>query len=109
MMTAQGLLFLGKTRPLVTTAADGTFQVTLLAVDRLGPHQVEPWRITWAGAQAQAFWADRSSAMQPGQPLTVELERIRTFTNGRNAPEFHAAVRALDLAPVARRSAAPGA
>lgn len=109
MMTAHGLLFLGKTRPLVTTAADGTFAVTLLAVDRLGPHQVEPWRITWSGPDAAQFWQERASAMQPGQPLAVELERIRTFTNGRNAPEFHAAVRALDLAPVARRSVAPGA
>lgn len=100
-MQATGILFIGNTRPLASTAADGTFQLTLLAMDRIAPHKVEPWRITWAGPQAQAFWEQHQAALQSGQPISVQAHGIRTFTTtGKFArTETHANVTALALAP----------
>lgn len=101
-MQATGILFIGNTRPLANTAADGTFQLTLLAMDRIAPHKVEPWRITWAGPQALAFWEQHQAALQSGQPINVQAQGIRTFTTaGRFGPltETHANVTALALAP----------
>lgn len=103
MMRATGILFMSNTAPVGATAADGTFCVTLLAMDRIGPHQVEPWRITWVGRDAYEFWCGLVHDLKPGQPISVELERIRTFTNGRNGgPEIHAVATSIRLAPHAR-------
>lgn len=91
MMRAHGTLYLSKTAPLATVAADGTFALTLLAFDRLGSHQVEPWRITHSGLGARLWWQCYQDEIQPGTPLHVALERIRTFATPRG-PEFHASV-----------------
>jgi hypothetical protein len=99
MMLATGMLFLSKTAPLVTRATDGTFCLTLLAFDRIAPQQVEPWRINWAGMAAESFWLSSKGDLKPGQPITVALERIRTFTNGRHGgAESHAQAVCIQLA-----------
>lgn len=100
MMNAHGTLFLGKTAPLATRAADGAYALTLLAFDRIGPHRVEPWRITWTGPDAEAFYTAQGSLLKAGQPVVARLERMRTFTNGKfGASEIHAVVLDLELAP----------
>lgn len=103
MMVAAGLLFMSQTAPLATTAADGTFALTVLAFDRMGAHQVEPWRITWSGSEAKDFWQQQGPSLKAGQPLQVTLERLRTFTTShRNGgPEFVARAIDIELAPLA--------
>ena len=102
MMTAQGLLFLSHTKPLVTKASDGMFALTLLAFDRLGTHAVEPWRVTWSGCKAERFWLIFKDQLKPGQPLTVRCEKLRNFTNGDRrggGPEFVVQATSIELAP----------
>ena len=103
MMRASGTLFMGDTKPLATLAADGTFALTLLAFDRISVNHVEPWRITWTGADAQAFWQDQGALLQPNQPLHVDLCRVRSFVNGERygGAEFMAEVVLAYLAPLA--------
>ena len=103
-MISSGTLFLSKTAPLCTRAADGTFALTLLAFDRIGVHQVEPYRITWSGPQAQAFYTDHSRSLKPGQPLTVALHSMRTFSNGRHGTtEIACSANSIQLAPFAHQ------
>lgn len=90
-MIARGRLFLSKTAPLATVAADGTFVLTMLAFDRIGAHQVEPWRITYSGLDAQHWWKCHQADLIAGTPLYVELDRIRTFSTPRG-PEFQSSV-----------------
>ncbi len=99
-MKAAGILFLGATRPLASTAADGSFQLTLLVMDRQGPHRVEPWRVTWTGDAARAWWGRHGAALAKGQPLALELMGLRTYINGRfGGAETHATVLSCELAP----------
>jgi len=98
VITASGPLFLGKTRPLATQAADGTFALTLLAHDRIGVHKVEPWRINFAGPQAFLFYETHGPELQPGQPINVVLSELRSFTNGRGGcAEIHARALHIEL------------
>lgn len=99
MMISHGRLFLAKSAPLATVAADGTFVLTLLAFDRIGAHQVEPWRITHSGLGAQLWWKCYQGELTAGVPLYVELDRIRTFSTPRG-PEFQAVVRHISLTPL---------
>lgn len=100
MIAAFGTVYLAKTRPLARRAADGVFTLTLLAFDRLGPHQVEPWRITYSGIGAQMFWAAYECDLQPGRPIDICVNHLRTFTNGRGgASEVHAQVTRIALPP----------
>lgn len=104
-MRAEGTLFCSKTAPLATAAADGTFALSLLAFDRMGPHQVEGWRITWFGPAAQAFWHAHGHQLRAGQPITVRAKHIRTLSETRTTraafatPEIHAHIDSLALAP----------
>jgi len=105
MITASGTVYLAKTAPLATQAADGVFALTLLAYDRLGVHQVEPWRITYTGEVAQAFWADCGADLQPGRPINITAQRLRTFVNGRGgAAEVQAHATYIALAPRAHEA-----
>lgn len=89
-MNAAGLLFMSHTKPLATFAKDGTFQLTLLAFDRIGPHRVEPWRITYAGEVAKTWHVLYGQHLAAGDALRVELKNLRNFTNGSRSggPEF---------------------
>lgn len=101
-MNAYGLLFMSRTRPVATTAADGTFQLTLLAMDRIEIHHVEPWRVTWAGEEARAFWNTNHNALTPGQPLRVLATHVRTHQQRHCAAEIQAHVSLIELAPRSR-------
>ena len=108
MISASGPLYLSKTEPLATTAADGTFALTILAMDRIAAHQVEPYRISYSGAQAFLFWEAHGTELVPGTPISVRLQHLRTFTNGRNgAPEIHARAEHIDLLPRAHSLTKP--
>lgn len=98
-MKAEGILFMSKTRPLATTSAEGAFQLTVLGMDRIGTHQVEPWRITWVGDEAKSFWAAHGPALMPGQPLRVMVHRIRGYAIRHCAPEIQAFASHIELAP----------
>lgn len=107
-MTAQGMLFMSHTKPLACRALDNTFTLQLLAFDRMGPHQVEPWRITWSGAKAEQFWLRfKDQLSKAGQPINVRCEKLRNFTNGDRrggGPEFVVQATSIELAaaPVKR-------
>lgn len=107
MMQSTGILFTGKTKPHATTALDGTFALTLLAFDRIGTHRVEPWRITFYGQEAKAFYEATLPALAtPGQPLLVEARALRTFGGGRfGAPEVQATATRIALAPKSNEKA----
>jgi hypothetical protein len=93
-----GTMFLSKTRPAVEASVDDRpFSVTLVVLDRQGPKAVEPYRITWRGPDAAAWWR-RHGDIQPGQPLRIELVNPRSFPAMRGS-ETQATVRALSLAP----------
>lgn len=101
--TFTGLLHVPKhARPRTTTAADGTFQLTLPLRDNQGTHRVEPWLVLWTGDEAKAWWQANGAALAPGSSLVVTLTHLRAHgTTGRfgEAPEIHARVQRLELAP----------
>lgn len=112
MMTAQGIVFLSsKTKPLCTTALDGTFALTLLAFDRHDNNLVEPWRITWSGPEAKTFAHQNLSLLTPGQPLQVTARRLRAQSAGGRSmgPEIMVSATRIDLAPRATPKTTPGA
>jgi len=77
-MKATGMLFLSRTPPALNKDVRGQWVVTLLCVDRIANHQTEPWKLIWKGQQA-ADWLDLHRAkLQPGTPLAVVAENIRT-------------------------------
>ncbi len=107
MMQASGVLFLSRSAPLATTAADGNFNLTMLAYDRMGPHKVEGWRVTFAGLAAQAFWQAYKDHLKPGAAIYVELDNIRVMAQPLpRSAEFQALVTHITLAR-ANRDAAP--
>jgi len=77
-----GRLFMGKQRPQCGYAANGVFGLTLLAVDRIGPHQTESYLLSWNGPEACAFWASHRFDLVPGAALAVELGAVRVHTVG---------------------------
>lgn len=106
MMRATGILFMSKTPPTAAVAADGVFNLTLLAYDRLGPQKVEPWRLIYSGERAREFWDFCEQRIQPGQPLHIEAERIRIVTlPAPKVPEFQAHATRIQLAPLAHEVA----
>lgn len=98
-MKAEGVLFMSRTRPLAGPAADNTFQLTLLAMDRVRTNQVEPWRVTWSGNEAREFWERHGSELTPGQPLRITARNLKGFSARHCAPEIHAHVERIELAP----------
>ena len=108
-MYAQGTLYMSRTAPLAVRAADGTFQLSLLLMDRIGPHCVEPWRVVWTGEAARAWWQANQGALQPGQALQVQACGMRAFVANGRAPETHARVIGCALAGKAAAAAADGA
>jgi len=83
-MRAQGTVFMSRTRPVADTSADGKFRLVLLAMDRIDSHRVEPWRITWTGEEARAFWAEHAS-------LTDGLRNTQAMLAAKCPPALHIA------------------
>ena len=98
-MQHTGLLFLSKTRPLAGMASDGAFQLQLFALDRIGPHQVEPWRLLWAGPEAQRFYQQHGSAGPgAGTALRVQCTSARAHQGGRVGAEIVAHIVTCEIA-----------
>lgn len=106
-MRHTGMLFLSRTHPQAGPASCGTFQLQLLAYDRIGPHQTEPWRIVWTGVAAKRFWQQHESDLKPGAVLNVTLEAARTHTLHTRPPtaEVQARVVSMELVPRAQATA----
>lgn len=98
-MIATGTLYLSKQTPVGAVASDGKFVLSLLAYDRHGHKQVEPWRLLWLGTAAQTFFDANRQHLQPGTPIEVAATRLRLLSSaGRNAgPEIQAQVTSLYL------------
>ena len=64
-----GTLYLSRTRPVVDTAPDGAWRLTLLLLDRQGTHETEAWRVRWVGDAARAWHAQQLSTQE--QPASV--------------------------------------
>ena len=100
-MNHTGTVFLSRTAPEPQRAACGAFQLQLLLYDRLSPHRVEPWRVTWTGLAAQRFWDEHRARLTPGAALVVELERAHIHTLNCRPPrsEMHAHVVCAAMVP----------
>lgn len=98
-MQHTGLLFLGKTRPLAGMASNGAFQLQMFALDRIGRHQVEPWRLLWTGPDAQRFHAQHGEAGPgAGTALRVQCTHARAHQAGRAGAEIVAHVATCEIA-----------
>lgn len=91
-MQHTGMLFLARTSPTVSTTADGMFRLTMLAMDRIGLHQVEPWRLVWTGDKASEWWQAHRDQLTPGTPLQVVAHCARSYPAGRSGSEITAHV-----------------
>jgi len=102
MMLASGVLYLGSKAPSASKALDGTFSLMLSANDRIDSTQTEPWCITWFGMSAESFWLANKGDLRTGQAIEVQLERMRSFTNGGRfgGAETHANAVSIRLAPI---------
>lgn len=110
-LTASGIVYLAKRRPIVGQAADGQWQLSLLAMDRnrVPGHPIdsaEAWLLIWRGPQARQWWTDVGQHLQPGQPLFVRAAHMRTHSTRSNPPltEIHAHVISLCVAPTAQEA-----
>jgi hypothetical protein len=82
-MKAAGMLFLSRTPPALTKDSKGEWTVTLLCVDRIANHQVEPWKLIWKGQQAADWFDAHRARLLPGAVLCAVADNIRTHTMGR--------------------------
>lgn len=98
-MEATGTLYISKTRPLATTAADGVFQLQLFTVDRIDVHMAERWVLMLKGAAARDFWEAHQAQLVPGAGIEVTTDRMRSFVLRGCAPEIHARASSIKLAP----------
>ncbi len=99
-MQHTGTLFLSKTKP-ETTTHEGQFALLLLLMDNLGKQGLEPYRVRWAGPEAQAFWNAHQAELTPGAPLHVELSNVRAVAGATRPvmPELRARVVRMRLLP----------
>ena len=97
-MQHTGELYLSKAKPELKVLADGRYQLTMLTVDRLGAHQVEPWRLVWTGDEAKAFFDRAQAYLTPGQPVAVTLTHARCHRISGLYAEIHAQVNTMSLA-----------
>lgn len=76
MLKHTGTLFLSRAqRPQATQARDGTFCLTLLAIDR-NANLPQPYLLIWTGPHARAFWRMHADEMTEGAELQVELTNL---------------------------------
>lgn len=82
-MKATGMLFLSRTTPSLSKDGKGEPTLTMLCVDRIANHQVEPWKLVWKGQAAVDFWHAHRAMLLPGTPLAVVADNLRTHHFGR--------------------------
>ena len=105
-MKATGMVFLSRGGVRLTKDSKGEPTVTLMCLDRIANHQVEPWALFWKGQEAADFWWANEQALQPGTPLSVTVENMRSHTAGRTV-EITARVLSCQLAQPAHKVATP--
>lgn len=100
-MKAIGTVYMSKLKPQVNKDLSGTFMLSMVVIDRLGPHRTESWHLFWSGDEAKAFWQAHAMSLTAGQPLEVECERIcpHTIAKSRHGDftEIHAVVKRCTL------------
>ena len=104
-MKAAGMLFLSRGGVRLTKDSKGEPTLTLMCLDRIANHQVEPWAIFWKGEAAAEFWRANEQKLQPGTPMNVVVENMRSHAVGQSI-EITARVVSCALAPVAPKGAA---
>ena len=98
-MNHTGHLFLAKAKPTLKQLPDGRWQLLVLAVDRIGTHQAEPWRICWTGGDDVRHWHTQALPwLTPGQALFVVLHSARCHHLGGAYAEIHAQATTMQLA-----------
>jgi len=99
---ATGHFYLAKkTKPKAMVARDGTFAIQLLVFSHPAHRLTVPWRVTYSGAAAQAWWETSAGTLQPGAVLALSLTRLVIIDgSGRNfGAEMHADVTSLQVLP----------
>lgn len=97
-MQVSGLLFMSRAKPTLTRTPDGAALLCILAVHRISQRQTEPWRLTWLGTDAEAFFTRQRDALQPGCPLRVQAHQLRAHAVAGFA-EIHAACSRIEVLP----------
>lgn len=110
MLQHSGTCHMAKARPVVATAADGTWNVSMRVFDRQGTHQVEPWLITYSGPDALEWWEREGRTLEPGDTVRVDLQRARVHVVSRDrhgaTSELQAQVVRLEIVARARKQEA---
>jgi len=91
------LYMASKTKPLARVADDGVFVLTLLTYAPIHGRIRDPWRLMWAGADAQAWWRQHGADLVPGAELVAYVDQVRPFdASGRaSGAEIRAAISAI--------------
>ena len=103
-MEHTGILILTNPLPQASTAYDGTFQLTLHAVNRLNARQSESWLVVFSGDEAKEFWATHHLDLIAGQPIRVWSEHVMAMANP--LPYLYAKCASVWLVPRAAKAAA---
>jgi hypothetical protein len=103
-MEHTGILTLSQPAPLPSLASDGTFQLTLHAVDRLSPRQSESWMVVFSGEAAKEFWATHCMQLKPGQPIRIWSEFVMAMANP--LPYIYAKCSNVLFVPTGKKAAA---
>lgn len=98
------MVFLSRGGARLNKDSKGEPTVTLMCLDRIANHQVEPWVLFWKGQDAADFWQHNATKLQPGTPLNVTVENMRSHTAGRTV-EITARVIGCELAPTPEKKA----
>lgn len=98
------MVFLSRGGVRLTKDSEGEPTLTLMCLDRIANHQVEPWALFWKGQAAAEFWRAHEHKLQPGTPLNVTVENMRSHTAGRTV-EITARVVSCQLAPAPEKKA----
>ncbi len=96
-MRAEGLLFLNKTRPVVSTNDKGEFKLVISALHRISAKQAELWRVSYVGQRAKDLWETCQAVLVPGQPIQIRAKDMRVYTNG--VPVIEAEAESIAIAP----------
>ena len=100
MIQATGAMRLTGALPLATTALDGTFLLSIRAVEQPSPHAAQ-WLLTWRGDAARLFYARSKSKLHCGAAVMVVACNVRPFVIGKlRTTEIHADLLSICLASV---------
>ena len=84
MMLGTGTLYLTNHAPVAARALDGTFTLSIRAIDRIGTNHLEPWIITWSGMAAESFWLQNRHGLSANAAINVQLAKLGSLTNSKS-------------------------